>query len=210
MNKWCVFIIFLTAISCGSKKTSNPAIPTVFKYSEKYLLEWSDFKGTPKKTIDIIALTNSGIKYYFEDKSINNKLVINFNVYSFFDGNKSWKLDGKVDQRVLQHEQFHFLISEVNARLLREKLKKFIFTDNYEEEIKEIFNESMAVHDVMQHFYDGETKHSNDTTNQKLWEKGIIIKLYDLYDYTDETFVIKTDVPISYSEVMAKKMNRSF
>jgi hypothetical protein len=208
-NNWIFFIIIILS-SCDRKSNKSTEDLSVIKFSDKYLLEWSDFRGKAHDNADTLAVTNSGIEYYFEDKSINDKLVIKFNVYSFFDKTRSWKQNKELGEDVLKHEQGHYLISELNARILRKKFKEFEFTDSYDFEIKQVFNNVFMFNEQMQDLYDEETGHSFDTISQKKWERDILTMLAMLNDFSDETFEIKADVYVTYDDIMTRKINRSF
>lgn len=203
--------IFMVFISCGDNKSKDQVtIPITFKFSEKYLLEWSDFRGDPVEDSSAIAVTNSGIQWFCEDKSIRDTLVLQFNVYSFFDRSKSWKKSDEVNDTVLKHEEFHFLISELNARALRAQLQTYPFTENYEKEMQELFDKAILNQDSMQVMFDDATSHGNNLKNQALLEDYILKQLYNSSTYSAETFKVKTNVPMTYSDVMSNKVNRSF
>lgn len=210
MRYWTI-LIFVLLFSCRNDSLKdNPTIPTQFKFSEKHLLEWSDFKGSPVPDSISIAVTNSGIQYFCEDKSIRDTLVLQFNIYSFFDRHKSWKRNDQVNDTVLRHEEFHYLISELNARALRAQLKAYTFTENYKLEMQELFDKAIANLDSMQVIYDEATEHGNNLKNQKLLEDYILSQLVETNVYSVETFQVYTNVPMTYSDVMSNKVNRSF
>jgi hypothetical protein len=139
-------------------------------------LKFEDFKYTPQKEQEYSALTAS--KLYF-DHTINND-SIKYNIYYYFMCDSSWICCH--DSILLAHEQGHFDISEIYARMLRKKtielINKYSSLDSIQYYINSLF-ESIDIDDV----YDTETNHGTITTENERWKNKIDKMLDSLKDY---------------------------
>lgn len=112
---FCLFLImFLTAFS---DRDEEQIVWETFKP-----LSWDDFKGKPDKKSNAAAVTFSGISFGIETKADS----IQFTIKSTFDCKRSWVNKTLANPYILQHEQLHFMITEIYARRLRMEIKKLI------------------------------------------------------------------------------------
>src|SRR5580765_1242704 len=84
-------------------------------------LSWEDFKSQPDGSSVNAALTstNINIDYTFNSQGFKYKIRCQF------DPSKSW---GRIrNDYILSHEQAHFDIAEIHARLLHKALKNYKF-----------------------------------------------------------------------------------
>lgn len=129
-------------------------------------LTWDDFKGIVRPFTGWYAAIGSTI--YVEYDSLANAYV----AYAVMSDRKSWtKADSTDGSYELNHEQYHFNISEVHAR----KMNWFLQNNpgknevEYGKKLRELREEL----DIMQDVYDDETDHSLNRDIQKRWEYKI-------------------------------------
>lgn len=156
---------------------STLPISEVIYYSPEKNLTWKDFKGVPVES-RASAVTVSGIGYKANINTRNGKGHLNINVYCYFNKNKSWVKPGRTTPFILTHEQHHFDISYIAARIFIEKLQKTVFTiSNYNILIPRIYNESCAIMNKMQDDYDGQTKNGQLKEVQAKWNELVDQKI---------------------------------
>lgn len=148
-------------------------------WDQNQKLNWSDFKGTPNPAVSYVAQTSSGIKFGYSFVMEGNSPRITFKVESFFNPETSWYLPRRVNQNVLNHEQTHFDITELHARMLRKQLERKKFTKNIKKEIELIYLKNEEDRKAMQQRFDTETNHSQNLEKEAWWEKQIAKKLKD-------------------------------
>ncbi len=110
-------IILIWLLSWQSVPQQSPSIP----WSEARKLSWSDFKARPDAASANAAMTNSiiNIEFNFDDTSLD------YTISCRFDKNRSWVKVRTVS--VLEHEQGHFDIAEIYARVLAKEMKQYRF-----------------------------------------------------------------------------------
>lgn len=150
-------------------------------WDETRKLRWEDFRGTPDRGANFVASTNTGINFGYSYKIENNKVSVEYAVESFFSPEKSWFVPGKVSRHILDHEQAHFDISELHARILREKLEKKKFSKKVKSEIETIYRQVEQQRKTMQRKFDSESNHSRNEKKEIQWQKYIAKQLAD-YD----------------------------
>lgn len=146
-------------------------------------LTWSDYKKVIQQSGIHHAFTYSGIT--FELSSENDTVVIR--VYSYFDPGQSWVHPDHRVPALLNHEQLHFDITELFARMMRKEMSKYYFKSvsefvgsKMDSEVKAIFTRLYNEHMLMQQKYDVETQHGILSDEQALWEKDIASRLKGL------------------------------
>lgn len=145
-------------------------------------LSWNDFKGTPK-AMRAVAMTNSGIYFKYGQQSEG---ILNFTIVGTFDKKHSWvQIKGRTDE-VLRHEQLHFDITELHARMLRRYFSEqpFAAKKNLSGIINRHYKEQMQALNRMQNKYDSETKHGTRSDAQRKWEERIHRDLEKLASFT--------------------------
>ncbi|MEO6584405.1 MAG: hypothetical protein ABIO05_08775 [Ferruginibacter sp.] len=161
------------------KQSSLPAADAIY-YSPAYLLNWSDFKGTPAEG-KAAAITASGFGYRSDISTVGNSGKLNVSVYCFFNKGKSWVKPGRTTPYILNHEQHHFNISFIAANLFVQKIKSTVFTvTNFKELLPKIYTESLALMNNMQVEYDGETKNGQLKDVQGKWDLLLQAKVMQL------------------------------
>lgn len=168
------FILILTA----------PQVePDRIDWSERRKLTWADFKGEPQESAFYVATTNSGLHFTYTSTNTNNVITVKSVVTSIFFSDKSWYKPGKVNDKVLQHEQTHFDISELFARKLRKKLANFKFTNNIKSEMETLYKGNEIERQAMQARFDKETDHSKIEIVEEQWETFVALQLKVLDEY---------------------------
>lgn len=153
-------------------------------WDESYRLTWSDFKGEPQDEIDAVAITASGLSSQFSARTTPSRLVdYTATITANFYPDKSWYKPGKVNEIVLAHEQLHFDITELNARLLRRNIEEFEFTINIKSEMNFLVDKANKDLEIMQTRYDNETNYSMNVEAQKQWQIHIQEELLKLTDF---------------------------
>ncbi|MEE3224931.1 MAG: DUF922 domain-containing protein, partial [Bacteroidota bacterium] len=77
------------------------------------------------------------------------------------------------DEFTLKHEQTHFDISEVHARMFRKAVAEFRFTRNSKVEIQKIYKKIESSRRNMQQQFDAETEHSVNREAERRWESNV-------------------------------------
>lgn len=155
----------------------NPASEKI-SWRENKPLTWKDFQGTPNPNAGFVASSNTGIHFYYSFSTNQDKEVkVTYTVESFFNQEKSWFLADQVTPHILNHEQAHFDITELHARILRKRLSERKFTANAKSEIEGIYQKVDQERRAMQIRFDKETDHSRNEEKEIAWEKQIAKQL---------------------------------
>lgn len=142
-------------------------------------LSWSDFKGKPATGTSEEAMTASSVQYNY---SISGG-KIQWQVYAKFYPNASWKSLKVYSDYLLQHEQLHFDISELYARMLRKQLTEKIKSSKDASLLKKIGDSIINAWDIEQDAYDRETNHSMNEKSQAIWQAKIHERLAELQEF---------------------------
>ncbi len=125
-------------------------------------LTWDDFQGVAKPFSRWSAVINSNV--YLEYDSISN----NYTAYAGQNNQQSWvKSSSKSSSYVLNHEQYHFNITEYHSRLMNEYLQDSSIS---EDEVYLKLGEVRSSLASMQSAYDQESKHGQSIGYQRKWE----------------------------------------
>ncbi|MEM6842495.1 MAG: hypothetical protein AAF632_09745 [Bacteroidota bacterium] len=155
------------------------------QWSSDRKLTWADFKGMPT----IVSNSNVGAQSYcgfgFQSNYVTAFSKAKIFVHATFDCNLSWvRDDQKHRDELLEHEQFHFNLSEVYARKLRKRFSETqLSAGNINTEANTIFKQIYAEYLNRQELYDFETKHGLDKGQQKRWQFTIRQELLDLQSF---------------------------
>lgn len=148
-------------------------------WAENRKLSWQDFQGSPPTSSQFAASTATGINFEYSYSTHNNNVEVEYIVESFFLRAKSWYIPNKINKHILNHEQTHFDISELHARILRKRLSTKRFTTNIKIEIETLYIEAEEQRKAMQLQFDLETNHSQNLEKEIQWEKRIAKKLQE-------------------------------
>lgn len=157
-----------------------PIDDNLIDWSPGRKLTWTDFKGTPNPSSPNAALTNSSInvEFGFNGKGMTHSIKCRFNK------SLSW---GRIrNDYILKHEQGHFDIAEIHARLLHKALLDYSFNARtVNDDVTKIYNGVIDAHVKFQKSYDLETNHSIDTAQQVIWNGKIDSLLGELKPFAD-------------------------
>ena len=108
---------------------------------------------------------------------------VNYSVVSTFYPEGSWYLPQRVTPYILAHEQAHFDISELHARMLRKNLAGKKFSKKIKSEIEAIYEQIEQKRRAMQTKFDAETDHSRNVEKEMQWENFIAqqLAIYDAW-----------------------------
>lgn len=157
-----------------------------FSYAEKSTLDWSDFRGEPDVASHFDSAVNTGITYQWSySKEEGDDIELDFEVDSFCYPSLSWVKKGQNTAYLLAHEQLHFDISELHARIMRKKLKEYQPSKdkNVRKDLNKMYKRVERMRINMQELYDEETNHSEDKVAQKKWEQKVETLMWYYREY---------------------------
>ncbi|MTI31552.1 DUF922 domain-containing protein, partial [Xanthovirga aplysinae] len=147
-------------------------------------LQWKDFKGAPDPKSEFSALTNAVLNYKYRAGILEDKIDLSFEVSCYFEKRFSWVKKGHEKPELLAHEQLHFDITELYARILRKRLEQGEYTpSNYKRKCKGIFQQVMKEWKKMQDQYDKETNHGSKKIDQEKWMKKVKQEMLEKQKY---------------------------
>ncbi len=170
------FLFFATTIlqAQGDSFDKNEQL----EWNEFYKLSWTDFKGEPGAN----AAGDAGTSVKIIAKPYLVKNQVKYDVYVLFNRNKSWKRDESAE--LLAHEQLHFDLAELYARMIRKTI--YQLSEKGVHEIK-VFNK--AIHQLLEESneadrqYDIETLHGALDRKQAEWSEKVKSELAGLKAY---------------------------
>ena len=140
-------------------------------------LTWDDFKGAPHGPEDFVASTNSGVAFSYSYGERNGRARIEYEVTANFYPLRSWYRAEIVDSYILSHEQTHFDITELHARIFRKVLAETDFDLDPQDELADLYEEVEQARRAMQQLYDKETDHSNIRDAEERWVRYVADRL---------------------------------
>jgi len=156
----------------------KPAPPETIAWSADRPLTWADFKRRPLATEQLAALTAGNI-----DVQVGcTDFVFKSTVKAVFMPQESWVRDPKnASPALLRHEQLHFDITELHARMLRQKLSLVkLNCQHLNPAFSNLTKAAFAAWQREEGRYDGETNHGLNVEKQKFWEAQIQLRLTQL------------------------------
>lgn len=144
--------------------------PVRYDWKHDKQLTWVDFKGKPDRRSPFAASTSSGLSHNYAIDSngflVKKQSVVN----AYFYPQKSWYKKEMIAAQTLKHEQTHFDITELYARILRKRIAEYDFTSRSLKEIKKIYRDTENERRQLQTRFDQETDHSLNTGAEHAWE----------------------------------------
>ena len=133
-------------------------------------LNWSDFKGMPRKDNDSIysAQTYSGLEWRI-NKAYNYPPAV---VIAYMDTHNSWKKpyinqDKESDSLLLQHEQIRFDLYELNRRVVVKEIR--CHWGNSEDSLNQLIRTMAKRATYAGKQYDIQTEHGQNQEMQRQW-----------------------------------------
>lgn len=146
-------------------------------------LKWDDFKADPPLLSVTKASASANCGFDVSAATDSKKGLTEVTIKNIFYGNKSWvREDKKHRLDLLVHEQGHFDLCEVYARLLRKRVVDSNYKLDVDTAIQEVFDAFRA----RQKMYDLETDHSIKKDVQLKWLKTIAHELVELENYSKQ------------------------
>ncbi|MFD1613605.1 hypothetical protein [Gelatiniphilus marinus] len=176
LNLLISFLIIFSHFGFSQNEILND---TLIAWNKTKKLEWTDFKGKPKKEpVYVIAETQCHIKY--TGSYYDNNGVPKFSIKCFFSKNESWTVVN--DLETLKHEQLHFDLWELITRKIRKA-----FSDLNAKSEKNVslyyekYSEMIKYGSELQNQYDNESYFNKDMQNY--WNERISKELKNLSKY---------------------------
>ncbi len=175
---------FLVFVLCVTNSV-NDEVAMQWNASKK--LSWSDFKGPVEIDTDAVAVTASGITFsYVVEQADGRNTSFDGQVNAFFYPEKSWYIKEKGNDYILAHEQLHFDITELHARLFRYHMAQLEASQNIKAKLDKIHKDITTDLYKMQQTYDTESQNSINKEAQAKWEAYVIANLKKLEFYKSE------------------------
>lgn len=166
-----VLILGFSAYIIQARSFSQDENDTLY-WRKDYQLQLTDFHGRVEPASMYTAVSVCPIICDYYTDSLTDTLC--FRVYCFFDRKESWAKAEEADEALLAHEQVHFNIVEIYARIIKRKLEAYKKQGNITENgILKIINSLLAEKDRMQILYDKETNLSRNIPVQKKWSDKV-------------------------------------
>jgi hypothetical protein len=139
-------------------------------WNEQKPLSWADFSGQVKDSSAFDAEVFAEVRYKYTFYSLRD---FQFEVFAIFNRNTSWSRTERRSEELLKHEQLHFDIAALHAQKLKDRFNSYNYTENFEQEIQQIFSELKEEYQAAQLKCDEETNHSVDKAKQLQWEQYV-------------------------------------
>ncbi len=160
-------ILILVLLFTATSFNSNERIP----WSKYRKIQWSDFEGTPDHSDQIRdAVTASALRF---TTRCNADGMIELFVDAEFVKHQSWVKPVARNDYHLAHERLHFDITELFARLFRERIEDSHFACEDKEAVDLIIQQHLAACHEIQDLYDKQTRNSMDSVRQQEWQSKI-------------------------------------
>ena len=149
------------------------------KWEENKKLNWDDFASRADRGSSFEALTASGFLYEMTQTSETDFELV---IYSYFDKKQSWVNKDEKKDKLLQHEQLHFDLTELHCRKFKKAIleRKFKTAEEVNEAVKDLFKILNDQLNKQHDRYDKETDHSINEAEQTLWNERVLDQLKDL------------------------------
>ncbi len=157
----------------------NPHRGELLHWSDDMNMSFEDFKGHPNLFSEYAAAIRSDIDTEFDDngqlKSLNAVCMLDQTWVNPWDKDESYFL--------LQHEVYHFNITEMVTRMARKAVYEAIQNEATKYEIEQLILDHRILLDETQDKYDFETDHSLIIDAQSRWQYVVDSTLSDLDAY---------------------------
>ncbi|SHH36755.1 DUF922 domain-containing protein [Winogradskyella jejuensis] len=169
-------LLFVTSFTFAQDKDLE-----TFSWQEDRPLVWADFKGKPNPNTDAAALTASGISFGFSIGKTGNRITdFSTTVECLFYPSESWYKVEDADDHILKHEQLHFNITELHARMFRQQISELRASSQLKTQLNSLYKAISKASYEMQNKYDDETNHSINKEQQAAWQNYITAELKKL------------------------------
>jgi hypothetical protein len=153
-------------------------------WSSTRKLTWDDFKGSPKSISNNNVAATTYCGFSFESNRVTMFKKVKIYTKTTFDCKLSWvRPDQKERADLLEHEQTHFDLCEVYARILRKKIEEKKLTVFNLNEANSLFKEVYGSYLERQELYEQETNYGLDRQKQIEWTIKVGQELNELNPY---------------------------
>ncbi len=190
--KHLLYILFAVCLYACSPKLDQAQLSNNRSYRDTtYILEWSpdrkltweDFKGKTDRRLDSNVAARSSCRFGIRVDTSNAPNVTVVVTNEFIRHQSSVRPERKTPA-LLAHEQLHFDLCEVYARILRKRLADTqLSLHNANRVATDIFLEVYKTYKERQWAYDEETHHGLEPVPQQHWAHGIEKELAALSAY---------------------------
>ncbi|MFD2148496.1 DUF922 domain-containing protein [Mucilaginibacter antarcticus] len=164
------FVAMMFGLLCLN--IANPAAAQPYRQ-----LTTSDFRGTPRPGANgAIAHTKCSINFRYEGVGQGNSFRLVSNVSLMVDPYYSWidlkrVTSPKQLDRILNHEQGHYMISYMEQQELTRQVNRLTFDAyNYKYQASNLFNRIHAKYEELNRNYDAGTQNMRDEEQQRSWD----------------------------------------
>lgn len=179
MKKISLFLSFCFVLLFVKAQPETGDFSSAIIWNDTTKLTWSDFKAKAIPNAAEAAMTASSMEFSYNTK--NSKIFWNVKV-KFFPF-LSWTKTAEQSDYILKHEQLHFDITELYARLLRKRLAENIHSSKDIQQLRAINKNILREWQNEQDKYDRETNHSINKAKQIEWNLSIQNRLNALLNY---------------------------
>ncbi|WP_139252294.1 DUF922 domain-containing protein [Hymenobacter psychrotolerans] len=181
--------------TCHQIRAKAMRLPDLTPYEKEIVwtparrLQQADFKGSIENR-PFQAATSSSIRYRYRGQGLGK---VRLQVETYFDCRNSYFKPSAQNEQVLAHEQVHFDIVELHARLLTRLLQEQAPTSRELEQRHEaVFRQVLTECQTMQDAYDSEVY--KDPGRLPLWQQKVAQQLTALQPYADKSLTVKTSL----------------
>ncbi|MFD3003307.1 DUF922 domain-containing protein [Pontibacter toksunensis] len=174
-------LLFPDAAEASEKKTAAPVVESIIvdqvSWSVNRRLSWEDFRGRPDDDNPHHALTaaNLAVNANCKDQGFT------YQVNCVFLPTESWSKNKK-SEKLLEHEQLHFDLTEVHARLLRRELQQ-LNCSTLKDKLSGTVNNAFKRWKAEQDTFDTASKHGLNAESERAWAANISQRLKALEAY---------------------------
>lgn len=174
--------LFVTLVSYALPPAGDEGYKVFFTWSSDRKLKWDDFQGTPYANAAEVAMTASSVEFNYHTRGNE----IGWTVTAKYFPKLSWSNKQLQSDIILKHEQVHFDITELYARMFRKQLQENVHSTADIPTLKAIGKNIMKQWSQEENRYDQETNHSVNTAQQLKWEKDIQQRLDSLQEFASK------------------------
>lgn len=181
--------------TCHQIRAKAMRLPDLTPYEKEIVwtptrrLKQADFKASTENR-PFQAATNSSIRYRYRSQGLSKLQLV---VETYFDCRNSYFKPSAQNEQVLAHEQVHFDIVEVHARLLTRLLQEQATNSReLEQKHEAVFRQVLTECQTMQDAYDSEVY--RDPSKLPHWQQKIAQSLTALQPYADKSLTLKTSL----------------
>ncbi|WP_347156965.1 DUF922 domain-containing protein [Pontibacter chitinilyticus] len=148
-------------------------------WSPSRRLSWNDFKGVPQHDNPHHALTAANLTV----DAHRSHNALDYDVRCVFLPSESWTKNNK-SEKLLQHEQLHFDLTEIYARLLRKKLRLLSPTcPDFNQKLSIAVSDTFHKWKAEQEAFDTTSNHGLQEEVEQVWATHIAQRLEELKAY---------------------------